>query len=290
MSAVPPDSQGAGKQGERAEHTVELRTYWAIIWRRIWLVALILGIVVLYIGYQYYHLRKTPGALAAYHSSITFQMGLQATTVGIDPSYADNVLVAETMADTLVTGPILTSNEFDTQVSRQVGLDMSQLVQRYGPNPDLGDWHNAAAIGGALDANHIHSLVTVNVTWSTPAGAWAIANAIGEVSTTSIGSYLDYVITNDPAHTSTSGIMQPAVSARIVSKATDAAPVPGTATSKELTLAILFLVALIVAIALAFLADYLDDRIRSKDEASLLLQLPVYGEIPRTPAVGRLKK
>jgi capsular polysaccharide biosynthesis protein len=269
---------------------VELRTYWAIIWRRIWLVALVLGIVVLYIGYQYYHLRKTPGALTAYHSSITFQVGLQATTVGIDPSYADNVLVAETMADTLVTGPILTSNEFDTQVSRQVGLDMSQLVQRYGSNPDLGDWHNAGAIGGALDANHIHSLVTVNVTWSTPAGAWAIANAIGEVSTTSIGSYLDYVITNDAAHTSTSGIMQPAVSARIVSKPTDATPVPGTATSKELALAILFLVALIVAIALAFLADYLDDRIRSKDEASLLLQLPVYGEIPRTPAVGQSRK
>jgi len=271
---------------------VELRTYWAIIWRRIWLVALILGVVLLYIGYQYYHLHKTPGALVAYQSSITFQVGLKATTQSIDPSYADSVIVSENLADTLVTGPILTSNEFDTQVSRQVGLDMSNIAQRYGPNPDsyLGDWRNAGAIGSALNANHIHGLVTVNVTWSTPAGAWAIANAIGEVSTTSIGTYLDYVITNDPSHSSTNGIMQAAVSARVISNATDATPVPGTATSKELIFAILFLVALIVAIALTFLADYLDDRIRSKEEAKLLLQLPIYGEIPHAPAVGRSKK
>lgn len=268
---------------------MELRAYWTIIWRRIWLVALILGVVLLYIGYQYYHLRKTPGALVAYQSSITFQIGLQATTQGVDPSYADNVIVSEALADTLVTGPILTSNVFDTQVSHQIGLDMPQIVQRYGPNPDsyLGDWRNAGAIGSALDATHIHSLVTVNATWSTPIGAWAIANAIGEVSTTSIGTYLDYVITKDASHSSTSGIMQPGVSARVISNATDAIPVPGTSSSKLLTFAILFLVALIIAIALAFLADYLDDRIRSKEEAQLLLQLPIYGQIPRAPAVGR---
>ncbi len=269
---------------------MELRAYWTIIWRRIWLVALILGVVLLYIGYQYYYLHKTPGALVAYQSNITFQIGLQATTLGIDPSYADNVIVSEALADTLVTGPILTSNEFDTQVSHQIGLDVPQIVQRYGPNPDLGDWHNTDAIGSALNATHIHSLVTVNVTWPTSIGAWAIANAIGEVSTTSIGTYLDYVITKDASHSSTSGIMQPAVSARIIGNATDAVPVPGTSSSKLLTFAILFLVALIIAIALAFLADYLDDRIRSKEEAQLLLQLPIYGQIPRAPAVGRPKR
>ena len=271
---------------------MELRAYWAIIWRRIWLVALVLGVVLLYIGYQYYHLRKTPGALTAYHSSLTFQVGLRATPQSIDPSYSDSVIVSESLADTLVTGPILTSNEFDTQVSHQIGLDMPQIVQRYGPNPNsyLGDWQNAGAIGSALDSTHIHSLVTVNVTWSTPIGAWAIAQAIGEVSATSIGTYLDYVVTNDASHASTNGVMQAAVSARVISNATDAVPVPGTSSSKLLIFAILFLVALIIAIALAFLADYLDDRIRSKEEAQLLLELPIYGEIPRAPAVGRSKK
>ncbi len=271
--------------------TVELRAYWTIIWRRIWLVALIVGVVVLYVGYQVYHLRKAPGGLTAYQSSITFQVGLLATTRGTDPNYADNVTVSEALADTLVMGPILTSREFDTEVSHQVGLDMSQIVQRYGPNPGLGNWQDTSAIGAALNATRVHSLVTVNVTWSSPIGAWAIANAVGEVSANNLGTYLNYVITNNAAHSS-GGIntnVQPAVSARVISNATDPVKVAGTIAEKALMFALLLFVALIVGIALALLADYLDERIYSKDEATSLLQLPIYGELPRVPASVRVK-
>lgn len=269
--------------------TVELRAYWTIIWRRIWLVALIVGVVVLYIGYQVYDLRKEPGGLTAYQSTITFQVGLLATTRETDPNYADNVTVSEALADTLVMGPILTSKEFDTEVSHQVGLDMSQIVQRYGPNPDLGNWQDASAIGAALNATRVHSLVTVNVTWSSPIGAWAIANAVGEVSANNLGTYLDYVI--NAAHSS-GGIntnMPPAVSARVISNASDPVKVAGTISEKALMFALLLFVALIVGIALAFLADYLDERIYSKDEVTSLLQLPIYGELPCTPAPVRVK-
>jgi capsular polysaccharide biosynthesis protein len=268
--------------------TVELRAYWTIIWRRIWLVALIVGVVVLYIGYQVYHLRKAPGGLTAYQSSITFQVGLLATTRGTDPSYADNVTVSEALADTLVLGPVLTSKEFDTEVSHQVGLDMGQIVQRYGPNPDLGNWQDTSAIGAALNATRVHSLVTVNVTWSSLAGAWAIAHAIGEVCANDLGTYLNYVIANNATQTS-GGIVQPAVSARVISNATDPVKVAGTIADKALMFALLLFVALIVGIALAFLADYLDERIYSKDEATSLLQLPIYGELPRAPASARVK-
>jgi len=270
---------------------VELRAYWTIIWRRIWLVALIVGVVILYIGYQVYHLRKTPGGLTAYQSSITFQVGLRATTRGTDTNYADNVTVSEALADTLVMGPILTSREFDTEVSQRVGLDMSQIVQRYGPNPDLGNWQDTSAIGAALNATRVHSLVTVNVTWPTSIGAWAIANAVGEVSANNLGTYLDYVITNDATHSS-GGIntnVQPAVSARVISNATGAVKAPGIIAEKALMFALLLFVALIVGIALAFFADYLDERIYSKDEVASLLQLPIYGELPRAPASVRVK-
>jgi len=269
---------------------MELRAYWTIIWRRIWLVALIVGIVVLYIGYEYYHVGRHPGGLSAYQSTITYQIGLQASTKGTDPSYADNIAVSEALADTLVKGPILTSREFDTQVSQQVGLEMSQTIQRYGPNPDLGNWQDPAAIGAALNATNDHSLVTVNVTWTTPAGAWAIAEAVGDVITNNIGTFLDYVITNNAAHPSPNANEQPAVSARVISDATNAVKVPGTFTEKAATFAILLLVALIVGIALTFLADYLDDRIYSKEEAADLLQLPIYGELPRAKAQVKSKQ
>ncbi len=248
-----------------------------------------MGVVVLYIGYEYYHVGRHPGGLSAYQSTITYQIGLQASTKGTDPSYADNIAVSEALADTLVKGPILTSREFDTQVSQQVGLEMSQIIQRYGPNPDLGNWQDPAAIGAALNATNDHSLVTVNVTWTTPAGAWAIAEAVGDVSTNNIGTFLDYVITNNAAHSSPNSNVQPAVSARVISDATNAVKVPGTFTEKAATFAILLLVALIVGIALMFLADYLDDRIYGKEEAADLLQLPIFGELPRAKAAEQVK-
>ncbi|MEO8953688.1 MAG: hypothetical protein ABI396_15545 [Ktedonobacteraceae bacterium] len=268
---------------------MELRTYWTILWRRIWLVVLIVAVVALYVGYQYYHLRKTPGALTAYNSSVTIQIGLQASPHGVDPSYADSVTTSEALADTLITSPILTSKEFDTQVSNQIGLDMSQLKQEFGPNVDLGNWQAAGAIGGSLNYTRAHSLVSISVTWPTAAGAKAIATAVGEVSTSSICNYLEYVISKDVSCSTTANNTLPGVTAQIISNASNPAPVAGPSTNKVTLLFIMLIVALFIGIALAFLADYLDDRIRSKDDVALLLHLPVFGEVPRPPAVGQAK-
>ena len=268
---------------------MELRAYWTIIWRRIWIVALIVGVVALYVGYQYYHLRKTPGALTAYKSDITIQIGLQASPNGTTSSYADNITVSEALADAMITSPILSSKEFDAQVSNQIGSDLSLIEQRYGSHPDLGDWQNTDAIGGALSAVRSHSLVTVSAVWTTPAGAWAIANAVGEVSAAHICTYLEYVVSKEVSCSSSPNTALPGVTAQVISNATDAARVPGTSANKQTLLFLLLLVALIVGIALAFLADYLDDRIYDKDQALNLLQLPVLGEVPRPPAPGRTR-
>lgn len=266
---------------------MELRTYWTIIWRRIWVVALVVVVVGLYAGYQYYKLRKTPGALTAYSSSITLQVGLQATTRG-DTNNADDVVVSEALADALANGPILSSHEFDTDVANQIAQDTSAIQQRYGNNPDLGGCQDSGAIGGALSAVRTDSLVTIFATCNTPQGAWALANAVGEVSVAKIGAYLDYVVTNDASHSSTGNFVQPAVSARLISSATNGAAVPGASSNKVTLLALLLLVALAIGIALAFLLDYLDDRVRSKEEVARLLELPIYAEVPRPPAAGRV--
>ena len=266
---------------------MELRTYWSIIWRRIWVVVAVVGVVTLYVGYQYYHLRKTPGALKAYSSAVTIQVGLQSTTKS-DPNNADYVTVSEALADTLVTGPVLSSHEFDSDVINQIGQDMSAITGRYGPNVDLGDWHNTGAIGSALSATRAHSLVTITATWTTDGGAWAIAQAVGEVSVAKMGVYLDYVVTSDASHTSTSGTsQQPAVAARIIASATTPAQVAGSSSSKVTLLIALLVVSLIIAIAITFLLDYLDDRLRGKEQVMHLLQLPVLGDLPRAPVPGR---
>lgn len=266
---------------------MELRSYATVIWRRIWVIALVVGIVAIYAGYQYLHLRATPGALKAYQSSTTIRIGLEATAQSTDQLYSDYIATSETLADELVTGGVLTSPEFTSQISRQIQADMGQIRQRFGSNADLGDWQNPAAISSALTAARFDTLVNINVTWSTPAGAWAIANAIGEVSTTQMSTYLDYEVRNTPTF-SQSGT-HPLASAKVVSTATDPAQVAGPAANRPTLLLVLLLVSLIIGIALAFLIDYLDDRIRSKTEAMQVLQLPIYGEIPRTPPAGQHK-
>ncbi len=266
---------------------MELRTYWSIIWRRFWVVVVIVGVVGLYAGYQYYHLRKTPGALKAFSSAITLQVGLQSTSKG-DPNTADYITVSEALADTLTTGPILSSHGFDQDVSNQIGQDTNLISQRFGANANLGDWQNTGAIGGSLSATRVDSLVTITSTWPTDAGAWAIANAVGEVSVAQIGVFLDYVVTTDPSHASTGAtFVQPAVSARVISSATNPATVAGSSNSKVTLLIALLLVSLAIAIALTFLLDYLDDRLRSKEQVTDLLQLPVLGDLPRAPLPGR---
>jgi capsular polysaccharide biosynthesis protein len=265
---------------------MELRAYWAVIKRRFWIIAPIIVIVALYGAYQYYHLYKTPGALKAYQSAITIRIGLQAAPHNTDQNYADYLSVSETLADVIVTAPVMNSQSFTTEVSHQIQSDMDQITQRYGPNPNLGDWQSPEAISAAVSTTRVHNLVTVSVNWSTPAGAWAIAHAIGEVSAAHLGTYLDYEVRSTPS-TSVTATAHPVVSAQVISDASDATLVAGPAANKPALLLALLLVAIMVALALAFLVEYLDDRIRSKEEIEQLLQLPCIGEIPSAPTPGK---
>lgn len=266
---------------------MELRAYWNIIWRYIWIVALVVGVVGVYVGYQYYHLRKHPDA-PTYHSNITIAIGLQATTKGLDSSYTDNLVVGEAKAEEFIASPILSSSEFDTEISQQIAADANQIAQRYSGNHDLGGCNSPGAIGGALTTSRAHSLVTITTSCGTAAGAWAVANAIGEVTVAHIGAYLHYVLPSTPS-TSPDNRVQAALSAQVISAASSPTSVTASSSSKITTWAIMLLVALIIGLALTFLADYLDDRIHSKEEAGQLLQLPLYGQVPRAPTVGKNK-
>ncbi|WP_069801587.1 hypothetical protein [Thermogemmatispora onikobensis] len=267
---------------------MELRAYWGVVRRRLWLVLLVVVIAALYVAYQGYHLWKTPGALKAYHSTVTLQVGLQPTPRSMIPSYIEDMQVAESLADAVPS--VVTMPGFDKAVSDQIAQDMPAIQARYGSNPDLGDWQNASAIGGALSTSRSHNLVTIDVTWPTAPGAWAIANAVGEVLTSHLNTYLDYIIEGTPSASPTTQQLQPAAIGRLVSPASDPALGAGSAGNRLTLLAAIVLVALIIGLALAFLVDYLDDRLRSAEEVVELLELPVYGELPRAPRAGEQRE
>ncbi|MBX5451890.1 YveK family protein [Thermogemmatispora sp.] len=263
---------------------MELRAYWGVVRRRLWIIILVVVIAALYVAYQGYHLWKTPGALKAYHSSVTIQVGLQPAPRSMIPSYIEDMQVAEALADAVPN--VVTLPGFDKAVSDQVGQDMEAIQARYGSNPDLGDWQNPGAIAGALSASRVHNLVTIDVSWPTAPGAWAIAQAVGEVLTHRLNTYLDYIIEGTPGTSLNTEQLQPAAIGRLVSPASDPALGSGSAGNRLMLLAAIILVALIIGLALAFLIDYLDDRLRSAEEVVELLELPVYGELPRAPRPG----
>ncbi|GAC1624014.1 MAG: hypothetical protein NVS4B9_15510 [Ktedonobacteraceae bacterium] len=259
---------------------MELLTYWAIIRRRFWIIALVMGVLLLYAGYQYYATHRTASASHVYKSSITMRIALQNNNRGTNQSYSDYMATSESLADEFVTGPLLTSDDFSLKVVRQIQSDTGAITQRFGAKPELGTLQDPTTITAALKSTRAHTLVTVDVTWDTEAGAWAIAHAVGEVSQATVPRYLDYEVRNQGGGNDAT---HPLAAAEVISDATTPKIDPSAGGGKTTLLLAMLAVGLIIAIALAFLVEYLDDRIRGKDEVVRLLQLPVYAEVPRPP-------
>jgi hypothetical protein len=205
------------------------------------------------------------------------RVALQDTNHSPNQSYADYATTSETLADEFVTGPLLTSDAFALKVTQQIQSDTDVITQHFGAKPDLGPLQDTTAILAALKITRTHTLVTIDVTWNTQAGAWAIAHAAAEVSKASVPHYLDYAVRGQNSMSNTS---YPLAAAEIVSDATTP-KIDNSVNSKTTLLLALLVVGFIIALALAFLVEYLDDRIRNTHDVVRLLQLPVYGEIPR---------
>ncbi|GHO43132.1 YveK family protein [Ktedonospora formicarum] len=266
---------------------MELRAYWATIRRRLWIILFLVVLTAAFAGFQYYKLAKTPGALKTYQSNITMRIGLQADPNNSNANFSDYITASEALADEIVTGPTLNTKEFTARVQAQLQADYTRNGGPQGIN-DI----QAGSLVGSLTAVHARSLLTVTATWPTPEGAKAIATAIGEVFTQQGSTFLDYEIRNGNSVNDTA--IHPKASAQVLSNASDPAQVSGPASNRPLLLLALVFVALLIGIALAFLMEYLDDRVRSKEELEDLLQLPIIGEIPRASVAekgqGKLKQ
>jgi capsular polysaccharide biosynthesis protein len=252
---------------------VELRIYGQILRRRIWLVMIVVALTGIAVAYQFYQAHKAAAANQDYQTSVTMHIGLQSANHAQNDS--DYVNTVANLTDEFASGPTLTSPSFANQVIQQIQNHTSS-PQGYTWKDPVKNWQDPTNILSALTVTHAHSIITVVVDWHSEMGAWAIARAVGEVCEANMPSYLNYQVDSSPAY------LVP-VAKVIAQPSKPVLSTKGSSTKTTQLLAIL-LVGLILGLALAFLVEYLDDRIYRPEEIGPLLGLPIYGEIPRASA------
>jgi uncharacterized protein involved in exopolysaccharide biosynthesis len=132
---------------------MELRQYWRIIWRRWWLVAALVLLVLITSLIAY----EAPAPV--YQATMRFAIGVE----GDEPVDAvsgqgrsDAWLASEYLADDL--SEVLKGGDFAARIGQQVGFDVPT---------------------GAIFASREHRIMTVTVTWRERGQAQAIAEAVG---------------------------------------------------------------------------------------------------------------
>lgn len=222
---------------------MELRAYWRIVRRWLWLIVLLPALVLIA------SLALRP---AASHGAVA-NMRL---TVGIVPEAGDGKyytydryyswLTAEYLADDL--SEIIRSRAFAAEVSKRLGGAVS-----------------VGQIQGATNPQKLHRILTVSVGASSEQQALDIANAIEATLRESAGQFLPQLSAQNAA---LSVIDPPAL-----------VPI-GPGLREKLDLPLRVMLALAAALALAFLLDYLDESVRDRQDLERL-GLSVLAEIPR---------
>lgn len=227
---------------------MELRRYWAIVWRRWWLPAGLLTLV-LVLGLLWP--QRTP---TLYQASLRF-------TVGLRPEPR--------------TGNYYTYDRYYTWLtSEYIADDFSEVVKSQafaqGVSARLRDQQiqiPAGAIQGSTVAEKQHRILTVRITWPDPEELRAIA----EAATTELSENNARYFAQLGAEEATVHLIDPPA----------LAPVPRSL-RERLDLPLRLFLALFVGVSLAFLWDYLDDSLRTREEVESL-GLEVLGEIPKEP-------
>lgn len=132
---------------------MELREYWRIIWRRWWLIAALLGIVLVVSMVAY----REPQPI--YLATMRFTIGIEGSepvSIVSGDGRSDAWLASEYLADDL--SEVLKGGDFAARIGEQVGF----------PVP-----------AGAIFASREHRIMTVSVTWPDHAQVQAIAETVG---------------------------------------------------------------------------------------------------------------
>lgn len=225
---------------------MELRQYWAIIRRWWWIPVLtVLLTALLTLVTQ----RPWQARPAAYTTSLSFSVGVQPQNPDNGEEAYYTALASEYLIDDLAE--VVRGSEFAAAVS--------QRLQAQGITVPPG------ALQGSTEAGKLHRILNVGITWGNPDELSAIGDAVAATLKEEAATFMPRLFAQNGA-------------AYLINRGAVGQIGPGLREKLELPLRLLL--GLAAGIALAFLADYLDDRVRGREDIEQL-GLRVVGEIPR---------
>ncbi len=222
---------------------MELRLYAQIIWKRLWIAAALVTVVLV----TYVFARPQPAP--RYVATMRFVVGLRPETGAPDAYHYDRYytwLTAEYLLDDL--SEIVKSGVFAQDVAVLAGV----------PVPP-------GAIQGATSAGKLHRILNISITWGDRAQLEQIANAIVVTLETQGGRYFAQLGTEQAV----ASVIDPPSIATI-----------GPSLRQRLDLPLRLALALAAGVGLAFLLDYLDPTVRGRADLQAL-GVAIVGEIPR---------
>jgi capsular polysaccharide biosynthesis protein len=231
---------------------MELREYWTIIRRRWWLPAALTAVALIastVLGIRGAAAYKTDMRLAV--STIPTVDPTSAT--GYDPVYYSN-LDSEYLADDM--SEFMTSRAFAEEVHNELATSSTPS------DVDID------TITNVTRAKKTHRFIDITISTATFDEGSQIAASISRILSdpNHVAQYLKALT----AYHTQLEIVTPPVTHRA-----------NTVLGLISEIGLRTLIGLLAGIAIAFLVDYVDPSVRTREEAEALLQMPVLGEIPR---------
>jgi capsular polysaccharide biosynthesis protein len=226
---------------------MELRIYFGIIRRRWWVPT---ALVLLTLVFSLLTTRPWQPRPPTYALGMAFSVGIRpAAVAGYDYDGYYTALASEYLIDDFAE--IVKGSEFAAEVSRR--LADRQIVVAPG------------VIQGSTQTGKLHRILQVTVIGSDPAQLEAIADAV--IATMA-----------DAGHLFMPRLLAERGAVALVNRG-QATPL-GPSLRQRLDLPLRLVLALVTGVLLAFLLEYLDDRVRERSHLEAL-GIPVLGEIPR---------
>jgi capsular polysaccharide biosynthesis protein len=228
---------------------MELRQYWQIIWKRIWIPIFLVALVA---GLSLLTAKPRP---ATYTTSLRFIAGVKtqpAPPERLNEETFHAWVASEYLADDLSV--FVGSQEFASDVNRHL-VEMGSRVQIF-----------PGSLAGMTVAEKEHRILQVRLAWGNPGELAEIGRAV-----------VSALIEDSPKYFAQMGTEEALIT--VIDQALVPVLVPPSLTQR-LDLPVRLLIALAAGIALTFLLDYLDTSVRNGPELEAM-GISVLAEVPK---------